>query len=169
MFHVFKDVFIEEPEIMVMNPKQIYDMESEIEKVFKMREYFRALMMTSNMIEAFLRRFYHYHSTIEKGSSLLVEEAHKNDKIPLSYIMCWANGKEIKMKIKYKPSPPKDKIITDEEFKMLIHLKNIRNDIAHVYYLNFDENINPEYAKKIIDSTLPILSKLIEKFSLREK
>ena len=164
MYYLFKDILINEPKIVADCTKQIYNMELDIDKAFAEKDYFKALMMASNMIEAFLRRFYHYYSTLEKGSALLMEEVDKNNKIPLSYIMDWANGKEVGWKVKFKPFPPKEKIITDKEFELLKHLKNIRNDIAHVYYLNFNENINSEYAKEVIDFVRPTLSKLIGKF-----
>ena len=52
---------------------------------------------------------------------------------------------------------------------MFDKLKAVRNDIAHTYYLSYDENINPVYAEKIIKSSSPIVNSLIKKYKSFQK
>ena len=134
--------------IMNKEPKKEYDMELEVLRLTQRKEYFKALMMISNMIEGFLRRFYNEKDRIKKDK-LLVNDVIKNNKKPLSQIANWAN---------------KEKIIENEDLIKIFDLIDVRNDIAHNYYLNFDENINKEYADIVINSNLPILSKLIKSY-----
>lgn len=156
--------------IMVHKPKPHYNMELDIENAFHKKEYFKSLMMCSNMVEAFLRRYYVLSFRVKNGGKLLTDDVDAINRIPLSHIIDWSNCKKIKIKGKYVLPFPKRKIVNDKQYKKLIVLKEVRNDIAHSYYLNYDENINHLYAEKIIKSILPILSSLIKKYvSFRDK
>ena len=70
---------------------------------------------------------------------------------------------ENKNKKKYSLPIPKKKILTNKQYNLFGKLKDIRNDIAHTYYLSYDENINPVYAEKILKSSTHILNSLIKK------
>jgi hypothetical protein len=160
MYYLLHDLLVNEPKIVSKVTRKNYNMELEIENCFLRGERFKSIIMASNMIEAFLRRIYHRYSTLKKGGPLLIQEADENNKINFVNILKWANGTKIKGK-KYTPLPPRENIVKDNEFKKLITLKNIRNDFAHIYYLNFDENIDKEYAEEILRLVQPILTNLI--------
>ncbi len=155
--------------IMIKKPKPHYNMGLDIESTFKKKEYFKSLMMASSMIESFLRRFYVLSFRIKNQGNLLTNDVDEINRIPLSSIMKWANCQETNIKKKYNLSLPKKKILNNKQYGALEKLKEVRNDIAHTYYLSYDENINPIYAEKIIKSSIPIVNSLIKKYKFFQK
>lgn len=167
-YQIYRDCLMK-TKIMISKPKPHYNMELDIENTFHKKEYLKSLMMSSNMIEAFLRRFYVLSFRIKNGGKLLTDDVDAINRIPLSSIVEWANCSKMKIKGKYVLQFPKRKIINNKQYSKLIKLKEVRNDIAHNYYLNYDENINPVYAETLIKSILPVLSSLIKKYMVFRK
>ncbi len=163
-YQIYNDCLMK-TKIMVKKPKPHYDMGLDIELVLRKKEYFKSLMMTSSMIESFLRRFYVLSFRIKNEGRLLTDDVDEINKISLSLIMKWANCQKIEIKKKYVLPIPKKKILNNKQYGIFDKLKEVRNDIAHTYYLNYDENINPIYAEKIIKSSIPILNSLIKKYT----
>ena len=162
-YRVYADCLMK-TKIMRVEPRPHYNMELDILVVLGRREYFKALMMTSNMIESFLRRFYVQSFRTKSGGKLLARDVDDINRINLSSIIDWANCKNMKVKEVYALPYPKKKIVNNKQYNVLILLRNVRNDIAHNYYLNYDENIEPAYAEKVIHSAIPVLSNLIKKY-----
>jgi len=163
-YRIYADCLMK-TKIMIDKPKPHYNMGLDIELTFKKKEYFKSLMMTSSMIESFLRRFYVLSFRIKKEGKLLTNDVDAINRIPLSSIINWANRKRIRRKGKYTLSIPEKKILNNKQYDILNKLKDVRNDIAHTYYLSYDENINPIYAEKIIKSSISILNSLIKKYT----
>jgi dihydroxyacetone kinase-like predicted kinase len=137
----------------------------DVELTFKKKEYFKSLMMASSMIESFLRRFYVYSFRIKNNGKLLTNHVDEINRISLYSIMKWANSQKINIKKEYSLPIPKKKILNNKQYGSLEKLKDIRNDIAHTYYLSYDENINYIYAEKILRSSVSILNDLIKKYN----
>lgn len=55
------------------------------------------------------------------------------------------------------------KIISEIDKKMLTYIKDVRNDMAHSWYLVYNENISEKEANRIIKHSLRIISKLHKK------
>jgi len=163
-YRIYNDCLMK-TKIMIDKPKPHYNMWLDVELSFKKKEYFKSLMMASSMIESFLRRFYVLSFRIKNNGKLLTNDVDEINRIPLSPIMKWANCQKIKIKKGYNLPIPKKKILNNKQYDLFGKLKDIRNDIAHTYYLSYDENINPIYAKKILKSSTPILHSLIEKYA----
>ena len=155
--------------IMIDKPKAHYNMELDIQTMFYRKEYFKSIMITTNMIEAFLRRFYRLYFRMKNNRKMLTNDVDSMNAIPLSSIINWANCIKMKRKGKYFLQIPKKKILNNKQYIIVNRLKDVRNDIAHNYYLNYDENINVGYAEKIVRSATPILSSLIKKYIIFEK
>lgn len=162
-YKIYKDCLMK-TKIMVDKPKTHYNMELDIQSSFEKKEYCRSILLATNMIEAFLRRFYRLHFRIKNNGKMLTQDADNINKISLSSIVDWANCIKIKRKGKYILPVPKKKILNNKQYVLVNRLRDIRNDIAHNYYLNYDENINVRYAEKIVRSATPILSSLIKKY-----
>jgi len=160
-YMVYNDCLMK-TKIMINKPKPHYNMGLDIELVFKKKEYFKSLMMTSSMIESFLRRFYVLSFRIKNEGRLLTDDVDEINRISLSSIMKWTNCQKIKVKKEYTLPIPKKKILNNKQYDLLDRLKEVRNDIAHTYYLSYDENINPAYAEKIIKPSISILNSLIK-------
>lgn len=152
--------------IMHNNPKKNYNMGLDIEITFKKGEYFKALMMTCNTIESFLRRFYTSSYRIQNKGKLLTDDVDTINRLSLGLVTDWANCKILSKKGAYILPPPKKKILNNKQYKIFSKLRQVRNDIAHTYYLNYDENINPEYAEKVIRNTIPVINGIIKKYNL---
>ena len=167
-YRIYADCLMK-TKIMVDKPKPYYNMGLDIELIFKKKEYFKSLMMASNMIESFLRRFYVLSFRIKNKGKILAKDVDEINRISLSSIMKWANCQKIKWKKKYTLSIPKKKILNNKQYNILNRLREVRNDMAHNYYLNYDKNINPIYAEKIIKSSIPILNSLIKKYKSFQK
>ncbi len=162
-YRVYADCLMK-TKIMINSPKPHYNMELDIESAFHRKEYFKSLMMASNMIESFLRRFYILSFRIKNNGKLLTNDVDVINGIPLFSIMKWANCQRIKCKKAYILPVPKKKILNNKQYNILIKLKDVRNDIAHNYYLNYDENINPTYTEKILKPISHVLHSLIKKY-----
>ena len=167
-YQIYSDCLMK-TKIMVKTPKPHYNMGLDIELVFKKKEYFKSLMMASSMIESFLRRFYVLSFRIKNNGKLLTNDVDEINRISLSSIMKWANCQKIKVKKRYALPSPKKRILNNNQYDLLSRLKDVRNDIAHTYYLSYDENINPVYAEKIIKSSIPIVNSLIKKYKSFQK
>ena len=163
-YRIYSDCLMK-TKIMIDKPKAHYNMGLDIELVFKKKEYFQSLMMASSMIESFLRRFYVLSFRIKNNGKLLTNDVDEINRIPLSSIMKWANCQKINVKKKYLLSIPKKKILNNKQYYLFDRLKDVRNDIAHTYYLSYNENINPIYAEKIIKPSISILNSLIKKYN----
>lgn len=163
-YRIYNDCLMK-TKIMINKPKRHYNMGLDIELVFKKKEYFKSLMMASGMIESFLRRFYVLSFRIKNNGKLLTYEVDEINRIPLSSIMKWANCQKTRIKKRYILPIPKKKILNNKQYEALDKLREVRNDMAHTYYLSYDDNINPIYAEKIIRPSISILNSLIKKYT----
>jgi len=108
------------------------------------KDYVKALLLASNIIESQLRFFYNKDYEDKKGN-ITAKAVDKNNKIHLSKIINWAKDK---------------KIISTTERKELHKIREIRNDISHTYWLNFNQNLNFTECKTRISKILPIINSL---------
>ena len=155
--------------ILADKPLRSYVPYSEIERNFSKGNYFSAIMGLSCTLESNLRQLALKKSVLLKREPRgLVWEKEEFDRIPLGILINWMAGEKIRplqmILIEYSDYPEKFEtpLIDKEERDILIKLKDIRNDIAHCYYLTYDRNLRVELIEEMIEKVRPIHHKIIE-------
>jgi len=148
--------------IIVDRPLLNYTTMLKIENDFEEKRYFQTMMRLSCLIESILYELL-LLKLAESPKKILVEEFRKMQEIPLGTLIDWVSGKPItKNQVKIAITNWDTPIINEEEQKKLHYLREVRNDIAHISFLTYDENLKSEIIEKIIDDVRPIHHKLID-------
>ena len=155
--------FLMESEIIVDKPKIEYIHMLDIEKDFQSGKYFKALMHLSCLIESNLYQLL-LKKLPESPKNFKANQIKRMQNLSLKLLIDWASGEPIPKNKNLVCYPCKWDVppINDEEKLILNNLKEIRNDIAHVSFLTYDENLRKEIVKKIIDDVAPVHNKLIK-------
>jgi len=150
-------------DIIVDNPRQSYVYMNEVEIFFQEKQYFKALMLLSCLIQSII-----YELLVKKlpkpPQSFKSFEVKKIQDLPFKALIDWITGKSIpkRYNLVCYPYDWKTPLINEKEKLILTNLREIRNDMAHIPFLNYDANLRKEGIKKIIDEVYPIHDKVME-------
>jgi len=162
--------------ILADNPLRSYTPYLEVEKNFSKGNYFSAIMGLSCTIESIIHELAVKKSVLFKRKPrCIVWEKEEFDRIPLSILIGWLAGKKIRpprgnlLKHSDYPEGFEVLLITEEEKKILLKLKDIRNDIAHCHYLTYDCNLRKELIEEMIEKIRSIHNKIIDEIIILDK
>jgi hypothetical protein len=116
----------------------------DVRQAFNESDYVKSLLLAANHTESQMRLFYNRYQEQKKGK-ITPKDLIKYNNFKLKHLINWCKSR---------------KIISPKERKILHELREIRNDIAHNYQLNFNHNIDTKVCKRVIDTILPVINGL---------
>jgi uncharacterized protein YutE (UPF0331/DUF86 family) len=117
----------------------------DVKQAFDREDYVKALLLAANHTESQLRFFWKRAIDKAKSRKITPKDVIQCNKTPLQNVIKWCKT---------------NKLITPKESKILQELREIRNDIAHNYQLNFNHNIDPKVCRRAIYAILPVIDSL---------
>ncbi|MDD5178225.1 MAG: hypothetical protein PHT54_03010 [Candidatus Nanoarchaeia archaeon] len=134
----------------ILDPKHLksYTPTVDIINAVDKKDWFRALWYSFAQLEFYLRRHVLWYVT-------------NYSKAPEAEIFDEIMNKTEFWKIIEKAE--KIKLITKDEQKEIDYVRNVRNDMAHSFYLVYNQNINEREARVVIEFVLKVINKLNKK------
>jgi len=117
----------------------------DVNQAFQKKDYVKALLLAANHTESQLRFFCKREKDKAKSGKLTVKDILRCNDVSFQDVIKWCK---------------KRNFITPKESKILQELREIRNDIAHNYQLNFNQNIDPKVCRRVIYTILPVIDSL---------
>jgi hypothetical protein len=168
-YKFFMNVLME-TDILVDKPRSSYVHGIDIEKSFEQGQYFKAIMHLSCLIESNLYQLFLKKLPIPP-TSLKAFQVKKMQELPFKVLINWGSGEPIskRFKLEVYPEVLKEPLLDKFEKSVLNELRKIRNEIAHIPYLNYDQNINKGLVREMITKVSPIHGKLVEELIKYQK
>lgn len=151
-------------DIIVDNPRKSYVHMLDIERNFQSGKYFKSIMHLSCLIESNIYQLF-LKKLPKPPQNFKAIEVKKMQNLSFGLLINWIAGSPFPKKrisLVCYPADWNTPLINKSEKLILHDLRERRNDIAHVPYLTYNENLKKEVIRKIINNVRPIHHKLVE-------